>query len=637
MVEKNKENSIGQVFTPDFVAEFMVKNALHFISHPDLKVLEPSVGEGVFLTHLIRNKIANITGYEIDKKLYDIISKKFPEIELKCDNFLNMNGSQKFDLIIGNPPYLGQNYNAEIFQDYVKKFPICSQFFVGNMDLFYFFIHQAITKLKPGGILTFITTHYWITKSRKTGVKLLKPHVLEECFLLQYVDLSAIKLFKRAKGQHNCIFVMQKKTGKEKRESANKSIEVIKIIGGNGKSYFDHELNHQIFRDLIDGNHSDHVISYVSALTNNDLSYSGSWNLLYPQEVRHIVSRIEKYCMNDNKIQYMKDYFMIRNGIIFIQDEIFILKRDKNFQIKDNEFYVKIDDKFIKILECEKSRLKKIYKSRAIEPFGFNKNNYLGYGIYFNKNEFIHSRLKIRNEKYEMTYPVLTAYLKQFEEQLKKILINAKENPLDLFFPRRGAFFKNSNEHDGQELIDGESLYESGNKIFFKYISEENVFGFSDGPYYATSDTYFLWKKNHSEIIDYPFIIAYLNSKIAKFLFKAKNIVIKRSKTKIEYGLPIPNLSLFHEEEERSIILVIRLLSNYVMFINNNSLSTSYIEKILSISYFSTHQGERLKKDIADAFLSNDKNHFIKIIDILFFQLFKLDERIIDSLQQRYY
>ncbi|MFW9989543.1 MAG: Eco57I restriction-modification methylase domain-containing protein, partial [Candidatus Odinarchaeota archaeon] len=184
MVVKNnnykKNNRIGQIFTPNYIAKFMVNNILDFIKcfgkNPrTLKVLEPAAGEGIFLKYLIDNNFCNITAYEMDINLKKTLLESYPDIHFKFENFLGFDRTEKFDIIIGNPPYLGQNYNAALFQDYVKKFPICDKYFVGNMDLFYYFIHLGIEKLNPGGLLTFITTNYWITKSSKTGIKLLKP------------------------------------------------------------------------------------------------------------------------------------------------------------------------------------------------------------------------------------------------------------------------------------------------------------------------------------------------------------------------------------------------------------------------------------------------------------------------------
>jgi len=222
-INSNRDNIIGQIFTPSYIAEFMVRNIISFITKSrkdpsNLRVLEPSVGEGIFLKYLLKFNFSDITAYEMDDNLKDTLLNSYPNIDFIFDNFLGSNPNEKFDIIIGNPPYLGQNYNAEIFQEYTKSYPFCEKYFVGNMDLFYFFIHLGIEKLKPGGLLSFITTNYWITKSKKTGIKQIKPHVLEQCFLLQYIDLSHLKLFESAKGQQNCIFMLQKKTEDEKNQ-----------------------------------------------------------------------------------------------------------------------------------------------------------------------------------------------------------------------------------------------------------------------------------------------------------------------------------------------------------------------------------------------------------------------------------
>jgi adenine-specific DNA-methyltransferase len=581
-------NIIGQVFTPNYIAEFMVKNSLVYCEIKDnLKILEPSVGKGVFLTHLTQNNLKNIVAYEIDLNLKPVLQEKFPKIDIRFENVLGSDLNEKFDLIIGNPPYLGQNYNAEIFQDYVKKYPICEKFFVGNMDLFYYFIHVGIEKLKPGGILSYITTNYWITKSKKTGIKFLKPHILEECFLLQYIDLSKLTLFKGAEGQHNCIFVLQKKTEQEKKRNVNKPIDVIQI--DNIEPF---NLDSSIFT------HNNHVKKYQSALTNHDLKRDRSWNLLYPEEVKEIVDEIEKNCTFNGKISYLKDLFIVRNGLIFIKDDIFILNEGKNLKIENQDFYIKIKDSFLKILNAEKNRLKKIYKSKSIKSYGYIDEDHIGYAIYFNKSEFKGMKIEERNRLFEEKYPTLTGYLNQYKTELKDILINAKENPKDNFFPRRGTFIRRNND---ENLTDLEPFYENANKIFFKYISNENSFGFSDSPYFATSDTYFLWPKIDNGSIDYLFILGYLNSKLVQFLFKAKNLRIKRSKTKLEDDLPLLNAKIFTSASDLEII---------------SSIKSRVSQIIQSDDHITTLQTE---------------------INMLFLKLFKLNHRRINELMENYY
>ncbi|MFX0043819.1 MAG: Eco57I restriction-modification methylase domain-containing protein [Candidatus Hodarchaeota archaeon] len=609
VIKNNNErhhNLIGQIFTPKYIAKFMVGNVSNFIKRynkdpQDLKVLEPSVGEGIFLKYLIQNNFIDITAYEMDKSLENNLLKNYPQVKFVFENFLGSDLSEKFDIIIGNPPYLGQNYNAGIFQNYVKEFPICKKYFVGNMDLFYYFIHLGIIKLKPGGILSFITTNYWLTKSKKTGIKLLKPHILEECFLLQYIDLSKMTLFKGAEGQHNCIFVLRKKTDLEKQCSLNKPIQVIQITKNENSRNYTENHNTLIFKEASLGNDNRSLRKYRSAITNNDLKPDRSWNLLYPKEIKEIIDDIEKKCIVKGKISYLRDRFIVRNGLIFIKDNIFILNEGKNLKIEKEGVYTKINNEFVKILDDEKERLKRIYKSKSIKSYSYNEEDHIGYAIYFNKNEINGVNIEERNRFFENKYPNLIQYLNQYKTELQNILINAKENPNDYFFPRRGTFIRKNDNNFNETLIDLEPFYENGKKIFFKYISNENIFGYSKSSYFATSDTYFLWSRFSQKSIDYTFLLAYLNSKLVRFLFKAKNIWIKRSKTKLEDDLPIPIIENFNSENDLKKISLIKKLTKQLI------------------------QSKGNRKEIQ-----------VKI-DKLFFDLFKLKEKEINLLSNFFY
>ncbi len=645
MVVKNinykKNNRIGQIFTPNYIAKFMVNNILDFIKvfgkkPRTLKVLEPAAGEGIFLKYLIDNNFCNITAYEMDVNLKESLLESYPDINFKFENFLGSDRTEKFDIIIGNPPYLGQNYNASIFQEYTKKFSVCDEYFVGNMDLFYYFIHLGIEKLNPGGILTFITTNYWITKSQKTGIKLLKPHVIEECYLLQYLDLSHLKVFDEAKGQHNCIFVLQKKTEQEKFQKVNKKIEIIQIFGNNRINHKEKSLNEKVFKEITKENKIGYAERYISALTNKDLKKDESWNLIFPNEVRIIVDKIENFCRINGEIATLNDYFIIRNGLILIKDSIFILIEGKELSVQNNDFFIHINGELLKLNEFEKNRLKKIYKSKSIEPFGYNHEDYVGYVIYFNKAEFKTQNTDKINLLLKSKYPNLSKFILQYEKELRNILINAKENPNYIFFPRRGSFIRQFGARKKDNLIDLEPYYDKGKKIFFKFISKDNIFGYSTSPYYATSDTYFLWPKFLHKGIDILFTLAYLNSKVVRFLFKAKNISIKRSKTKLEYGLPIPNLNNFKNEKKGPIIELIKTLTSSLVKKFDKNIENN-IRKIVKSDYYSSIKYKELKEMVISAIRENDINGIQSSIDKLLFQLFDLDEYLINNLLKKYY
>ncbi|MFX1259837.1 MAG: Eco57I restriction-modification methylase domain-containing protein [Promethearchaeota archaeon] len=643
----NSKNNkiIGQIFTPSYIAEFMTSNILEFIDSygkepQTLRVLEPSVGEGIFLKFLLKNHFSNITAYEMDYCLKESLINSYPDVEFKFENFLGSDHNEKYDLIIGNPPYLGQNYNAEIFQEYMKKYPICAKYFVGNMDIFYFFIHLGIEKLNPNGILSFITTNYWITKSKKTGIKLLKPHILNECYLLQYIDLSHLRLFDGAKGQHNCIFVLQKKTEKEKIQMRNKKIQIVQTLRDRASNQSSESFNKKIFKDMLYNEDSIYIRKYISALTNSDLRQDQSWNLIYPNEIKPIVNKIEQFCKIDGKLIVLKDYFIIRNGIISINDDIFVLKKRKQLKVENNDFYIHVNAKFIKLTEIEKSRLKKLFKSKSIKPYGYSEEQSIGYIIYFNKNEFKDKSLNKRTQFYEKRYPTLIKYLKQFEIDLRKTLINAKENPENFYFPRRGSVIRSFEKSNNENLIDLEPFYDKSQKIFFKFISNKNIFGYSDAQYYATSDTYFLWPRFPDKKIDYLFILAYLNSKLVRFIFNAKSISIKRSKTKLEYGLPIPNIKNFNSEKKKKIIELIKILTSYLIksqIFRQNIYVERIIQKLRNLKYIFLFKNNQFQSRLIEAVENHNKHMIQALLDSLFFQLFDLDEKKIDYLLKKYY
>ena len=75
-----------------------------------------------------------------------------------------------FDIVIGNPPYIGESGHKEIFRA-VAETDFGKRTYQGKMDFFYFFFHKGIDILHSKGDLAFITTNYYPTA---TGAKTLR-------------------------------------------------------------------------------------------------------------------------------------------------------------------------------------------------------------------------------------------------------------------------------------------------------------------------------------------------------------------------------------------------------------------------------------------------------------------------------
>ncbi|MEA3496856.1 MAG: transposase, partial [Bacteroidota bacterium] len=67
-----------------------------------------------------------------------------------------------FDVVIGNPPYIGEKGNKDIFRQLAIG-SLSKRFYQRKIDIFYFFFHLALDTLKERGTFSFITTNYYPT------------------------------------------------------------------------------------------------------------------------------------------------------------------------------------------------------------------------------------------------------------------------------------------------------------------------------------------------------------------------------------------------------------------------------------------------------------------------------------------
>ena len=110
-----------------------------------------------------------------------------------------------FDVMIANPPYIGESGHKELFHK-TKKGPL-EKFYTGKMDYFYFFLHQALNLAGHKGVITYITTNYYITA---TGAVKLRTDLKRRSTIIQIINFNELKIFESASGQHNMITILSK-------------------------------------------------------------------------------------------------------------------------------------------------------------------------------------------------------------------------------------------------------------------------------------------------------------------------------------------------------------------------------------------------------------------------------------------
>ena len=107
---KNKKEILGQYFTKTGIVEKLLDLLFTYKKYSkNISILEPSFGTGNFINVLKNRDYKKITGYEIDD-----------ELTSNPADFFETSLDDKFDLIVGNPPFT--KYNLKDSYYYASKY-----------------------------------------------------------------------------------------------------------------------------------------------------------------------------------------------------------------------------------------------------------------------------------------------------------------------------------------------------------------------------------------------------------------------------------------------------------------------------------------------------------------------------------
>ena len=363
LTEKEK-NENGIVFTPLYICDYIVKNTIKKFDK-DTKIIDPSCGCGIFIISTL-----NYLKKKTNMKIIDLLENNIYGIDITKNNidrtkilltlYCIMNGEDKnqidfniieadslfndwndlfrvnkFDYIIGNPPYVN---NHDLKESYIKK--LSSTFKTtteGTFNIFYAFIEKSMEYLADDGKLGYIIPNNFI---HIQSARPLRQYIRENNYLNEIIDFKDNTIFYPIL-TYNCIMYLTKK---------NKTYKFAQI---QKKEDFK-----SVFKN----------IEFKKAKI-SDLSDNG-WELV-DINVRNNISKIEGFKKK------LDSY--IRVGIATLRDKVYVIDgydEDKKMYYKlynDKKYYIE-EGIIIPYIKVSK------YKSdddigRIIFPYTVKDNN----------------------------------------------------------------------------------------------------------------------------------------------------------------------------------------------------------------------------------------------------------------------
>lgn len=407
LLDKDKKNENGIVFTPKYISDFIIDDCLKNIDtwNTDIKIIDPGCGCGIFLIsaleyiykkfkipvqQIIEESIYgidimedNIRRCKLAIELYCVIN----DIEIKNDikfnlihrdslkeKWTNLFNVNNFDYIVGNPPYVNPHDMNKATVKFLKEnFKSTRD---GVFNIFYAFIENGLKYLKEDGALEYIIPNNVLTI--KSAVN-LREILQKENNIETIIDFSDNMLFKPVR-TYNCIIKLNKnnntKFGYAVLDKCNNVEKKIKEI-----KYQEMDIS------LLDKN---------------------GWNLV-DEKVLNNIKKIE------NQEIPIKEF--IRTGIATLKDGIYLVNCD------ENGFYKEINGKRYNI---ETTIVKPIYKIPELKKCE-NENDAMQY-IIFPYIKHNGSYTLINEEDLKKKYPNTYQYLLEMKSELDK-RDKGKKNP----------------------------------------------------------------------------------------------------------------------------------------------------------------------------------------------------------------
>jgi adenine-specific DNA-methyltransferase len=243
-----------QIPTPSKYIKAMLDEAGYLTDLSGKRVLENSCGKGNVLVEIVQRYISDckekglstkqiqqglrqdIVGYEVDQTCVEACIEKLNAILIN-ENIGSINWnintadylcsvSEKFDYIIGNPPYITYHNLTDDERIYLKQnFMSCHK---GRFDYYYAFVEKSYYSLKSGGTMVYLVP-FSIFRNKFAGI--LRSMIKDD--VVSVLDYSGIQVFEGVTTSSAIIHIQKdsnQKTLQYIKNTSKKTVQITKDI-----------------------------------------------------------------------------------------------------------------------------------------------------------------------------------------------------------------------------------------------------------------------------------------------------------------------------------------------------------------------------------------------------------------------
>ena len=341
-----------------------------------------------------------------------------------------------FDIVIGNPPYIGEGKNKEVFLP-VQNTSFGEKYYIGKMDFWYFFTSLGIELLKENGTLSYIAPNNWLTTA---GGKKMRNHIMKETVIKEFIDFGDYMVFENA-SQQTMVFLLEKNT-----KDIKVHVEYSKILNrtfSNLKEFLNKvkKEGYTYYKSILDRKNynEENIIVFLNDINENIVRKMGkNKDIIYLGE-----NEIAQGIVPNPDIIGKRNITKISN------------KNIKEYNIKIGDPVFVVPKNYFNTLTLEESKiLKPLYETENVDKYYFNSNN---------NKELIYLTQEIK----ESNYPNILEHLLKFKEIMEERRENIKGSRkfYNLHWAREEKFFKN-----GEKIL---SIRKCLEYPIFSYTEEE--------------------------------------------------------------------------------------------------------------------------------------------------------------------